>query len=326
MTSRLIQRHDQFIKRLLDKPGTAGTLLRERLPSEVVALLGDDPPELMAGSFVPKELAEYRTDRLYRARTKGNRPVFIHVVIEHKSKPDPRVGLQLLGYTAQILQHLDSHRDPKGTLPPLPAVLSMVVYNGAATWTVPLSLAETTDADEELRPWLTDLRYTLVDLGRIDDGLLSRQEMLRVGFLILKHGSRDGDLRQTLRDLGQAALALGFDDLVAFVRYVFGEPNELEAGILRQVLAEIVPGQEERIMSIAAEQWKAEGKAEGRAEGIAEGKAGALMRLLERRFGFIPDTTRSLVAGADLVTLDRWFDRALDATALEIVFDEAKPH
>jgi hypothetical protein len=51
----LIQRHDQFFKRLLDKPGAAGALLKERLLPDVVALLTDEPPELLSGSFVPKE-------------------------------------------------------------------------------------------------------------------------------------------------------------------------------------------------------------------------------------------------------------------------------
>jgi len=64
--------------------------------------------------------------------------------------------------------------------------------------------------------------------------------------------------------------------------------------------------------------------AKGRAEGEAKGKAEALMRLLERRFGPIPDDLHSQVAGADLVTLDRWFDRALDASALDAVFGDAK--
>ncbi|CAK0779009.1 hypothetical protein WCLP8_870005 [uncultured Gammaproteobacteria bacterium] len=46
MTTRQIQRHDHFFQRLLDKPGTAGTLLRERLPEEVAQLLVDAPPVL----------------------------------------------------------------------------------------------------------------------------------------------------------------------------------------------------------------------------------------------------------------------------------------
>jgi predicted transposase YdaD len=129
MTEKLIHRHDQFFKRLLDKPGTAGALLRERLPADVAACLTDDPPELVPGSFVPKELVEYRTDRLYRSRTRDGREVLIYTLIEHKSSPDRRIGVQLLGYVAQILQSWCSN-NPEST--PLPAILSLVIYNGSA--------------------------------------------------------------------------------------------------------------------------------------------------------------------------------------------------
>ena len=64
----------------------------------------------------------------------------------------------------------------------------------------------------------------------------AREKVLRIGFLILKHGAGAGDLRQTLLTLGRAALELGVDDLVTLVRYVLGEPNELEAGILHDVI------------------------------------------------------------------------------------------
>ena len=327
MTGRLIQRHDQFFKRLLDRPGAAGALLRERLPPTVAARLADEPPELMSGSFVPAELREYRTDRLYRARTVDGRPLLIHTVVEHKSKPDPRIALQLLGYKTRILEWWDGTH---GSDDRLPAVLSMVVYHGKAAWRVPPTLAEAIDADEELRPYLADFRYALVDLGRVDDAVLSRNEVLRVGLLILKYGSRDGDLRETLLALGRAALALGFDDLVALVRYVLVDPNETEARMLREVLAEIMPGQEERIMSVAAEQLMAEslqrGLQQGRQEGRQEGEARTMLRLLERRFGPIPDPVRARVAAADLDSLDRWLDRVLDAATLEAVFHDGRTH
>ena len=70
MSSRTVQRHDQFFQQLLDKPDVAGRLLRERLPPEVVELLADEPPELVPGSFVSRRLRGYRTDRLYRTRTR----------------------------------------------------------------------------------------------------------------------------------------------------------------------------------------------------------------------------------------------------------------
>ena len=316
---RLIQHHDQFFKRLLDQPGAAGALLRERLPPEIVALLDDSPPELIPGSFVPVELREYRTDRLYRVRTRCGRPLLIHVVIEHKSTPEPLVTLQLLGYTTQILE--EWVRNPPAGVSVrdrLPAVVSLVVYHGKAPWRVPLTLAGIVDADAKLHPWLVDFRYTLVDLGRIDTPRLAQHPVLRVGLLILKHGTREGDLRDTLLTLGRAALALGFDELVALIHYMLREPNDVEAATLREVLAELIPGEETRVMSIAAEQWMAEGRQEGFHQGLLQGKlegetagwqkgllegnlegeASLLLRILRRRFGALADAYEDRVRSA----------------------------
>jgi len=57
-------------------------------------------------------------------------------------------------------------------------------------------------------------------------------------------------------------------------------------------------------------------KEEGRAEGLAEGKGKSLMRLLERRFGPLPQDARERMATANLDQLDR----ALDASNLDAVF------
>ncbi|MQP68597.1 hypothetical protein GE253_25110 [Niveispirillum sp. SYP-B3756] len=77
MPSRPIQRHDQFFQTLPDKPGMAGTLLRERLP----------------GSFVSQRLRAYRIDRLYKTKTVTGRPVPDFALIEQKSKPEPHIAL-----------------------------------------------------------------------------------------------------------------------------------------------------------------------------------------------------------------------------------------
>lgn len=315
MTSRLIQRHDHFFKRLLDQPGAAGALIRERLPEEVARQLSPEDPVLEPGSFVDRELQEYRTDRLYRTRTITGGAAFIYALLEHKAWPEPRIGLQLLGYEVKIWQWWVQRegRDAEGRLRPLPPILPLVVYHGEAEWRIPLDFAAGMElGDEMLRPYLLDFRYSLADLGRIDDASLSREKVLRVGLLILKHGSRRGDLYELLVKLGRAALAIGFDDLVALVRYLIAEPNEINAAVLRDALTEIVPGQEARIMSIAAEQWKAEGK--------AEGKADLLLRLLRRRFGVVPESALERVLGAPDGDLDEWAENILDAPSLDAVF------
>jgi hypothetical protein len=177
-------------------------------------------------------------------------------------------------------------------------------------------------ADAALRPYLLDFRYSLADLGRIDDARLSREKRLRIGLLILKRGSGEGDLRETLLELGRAALSLGFDDLVALVHYILLEFNEVEAAMLRGVLREIVPDQEARIMSIAAEEWKAEGIQIGQ----AMGKADILLRQLRRRFDPLSETVMRKVRNASDDELNEWADNILDARNLDMVFGSAKPN
>ena len=124
--------------------------------------------------------------------------------------------------------------------------------------------------------------------------------------------------------LGRAALAIGYDDLVALVRYILAEPNEVEAAVLREVLKEIIPGQETRVMSIAAEQWKAEGiqigEISGKAKGIEAGKADLLLRQLRRRFGTLPESAQARVLSASEDQLNEWAETLLDAPTLDEVF------
>ena len=336
MPPRPLQKHDPFFQRLLDQPVAAGALLRERLPAEVVALLVDEPPELVPGSFISGRLRGYRTDRLFRSRTLSGRPVLIYTLIEHKSTPPPRIALQLLGYQVQILEHWATREGtaPDGTLRPLPALVTLVVYNGTEDWTVPLSLAGATDADPGLRPWLLDFRYSLVSLKTIPDARLSAEKVLRVGLLILKHGKPARKDRRKLLLLIRSAYELGVDDLVTLIYYLLGDPDGPHAELVRTILDEVLPDQGERIMSTAAEQWKAEGynngilqgraegEARGEARGKARGKAEMLLRQLRRRFHTLAPEIEARVRAADGVQLDEWSDRFVDATALTEIFPD----
>ena len=82
-------------------------------------------------------------------------------------------------------------------------------------------------------------------------------------------------------------------------------------------------------MSTVAEAWvregEAKGEAKGKAQGRAEGKAETLLRLLQRRFGPVPESARSRVAVGSAAEIDAWLDALLDAQSLTDVFD-ARPH
>ena len=57
-----------------------------------------------------------------------------------------------------------------------------------------------------------------------------------------------------------------------------------------------------------------------RDEGRAEGKAATLLRLLDRRFGAVPESVARRVTTADAAALDAWIDNILTAADLDEVF------
>lgn len=62
------------------------------------------------------------------------------------------------------------------------------------------------------------------------------------------------------------------------------------------------------------------GEALGEAKGEAKAKAQTLLRQLQRRFGSLGDPLTARVQSANVLDLDRWLDRILDAKSVEDVF------
>jgi hypothetical protein len=46
-----------------------------------------------------------------------------------------------------------------------------------------------------------------------------------------------------------------------------------------------------------------------------------LVRLLEKRIGTVSEALRARIFAADLASIETWFDRAIEATEFESVFD-----
>ncbi len=76
--------------------------------------------------------------------------------------------------------------------------------------------------------------------------------------------------------------------------------------------------QEAEIMSSFAERFIQKGKQEGR----QEGEATILLRLLQLKFGVVPEAVRRRIETAESDTLLAWSDRVLTATRIEQVIGE----
>jgi len=78
------------------------------------------------------------------------------------------------------------------------------------------------------------------------------------------------------------------------------------------------------MLSTQFEAWREQWLAEGEAKGKAEGKAEALICLLAERFGGVAPSWQKRIRGARLVTLERWFKRAIVAPDLTSVFNRPR--
>ncbi|MBF0271528.1 MAG: Rpn family recombination-promoting nuclease/putative transposase [Magnetococcales bacterium] len=317
----MIHPHDRFLKALLSNPDTAGTLLRERLPKAVVEVLSPDPPELMDGSFVDEELRAHLTDRLYRVKTITGRAALLYVLIEHKSAPDARIGWQLLKYLIEALKQWE-RENPEWKH--LPAIIPFVFYHGSAIWRIPDEFLALVDAETGWRPYLLNFRFTVLDLGRIDDRQLSRQPSLRAWLLAAKYATRDGQQIEVKELLVEALVGIPDEDFRFLMRYVVETYRSYDEPMVREIIRRVRPEEEEKMMSMFAQDMIAKGERRGRQIGRQEGRqeeaASMLLKQMRRKFGQIPDWVAAKVNSADLERIEAWSDNFVFANSVDEVF------
>ncbi len=99
--------HDAVFKQFLMHAETARDFLDIHLPAELRELCDLDTLHLESGSFIEESLKGHSTDVLYSVQMQGN-PGYLHVVIEHQSKPDKKMAFRMMRYSiAAMHRHLE---------------------------------------------------------------------------------------------------------------------------------------------------------------------------------------------------------------------------
>ncbi len=178
----------------------------------------------------------------------------------------------------------------------------------------------------------------LLDLAGQEDDLLARNNpfaLVTAAHLLTRKTRDDMPARYTAKwKLVRLLYERSWErqriiDLFAVIDWMMRLPADLDQQMWQNIAAFEEKAKMRYVTSverIGLERGRMEGREEGREEGRQEGEARALLRLLERRFGPVSGPVRSQVTAADLETLDRWFDRGVDAPTLDAVFDERPTH
>ncbi len=304
---------DSLFRKLVSDPMRANDVLTSHLPTCLTNQFANASiPEAVDGTIVGQDGKRIECDALFRLKLASGDAVLI--LVEHKSRPDPNVELQLLRHRVAIWSN-DSFDAENGS-DLLPPVVPIVFYHGRREWTAPRSIAETIAPLAGLEYLTVDAGYLLVDLSRIDPVDLAEDPQVRAALLVLVLTDIPGkDVMDSQLDLVVAGFARG-----GFGEYIARSAADLlnvELKRIEDAELRIRPGKD-RIMPTIAQQYEARGEAQGE----IRGRADVLLRQISLKFGETPEERRKQVMSAGKAELDAWIDAVLMARNIDDVFDD----
>jgi predicted transposase YdaD len=337
--------HDLFARYTFSHPERAKAELRAVLPPHVVSEVDWTSLRREPGSVVDPELRETESDLLFSARLRTGRPLLLYVLLEHQSSVDRWMALRMLRYVVRQVERW-RQENPERAL--LPVIIPLVMYHGPeGAWTAPRRVEDLFDLPEEERERWGELvprfEYLLDDLTAEREEALKKRPgppLARLAWLVLRHG-RSEELARKLPEWVALFARVqegpeGAEHLVVLIRYLLwvGDESVHEAarGVLHSVLdeqraEELMRSYGEQLIERGLQQGLARGREEGLQRGLqrglSRGRAEDILRILAARGVQADEAARQhILTCTDVATLDRWFDRSLNATTLADVLDD----
>lgn len=259
-------------------------------------------------------------DVIWRLPTCEGRDIYLYLLIEFQSASDEWMAVRTQVYQGLLWQQvIDEQKLQAGAR--LPPLLLLVLYNGERRWKAATTTSEliALSPDSTLWSWQPQVRYRVLDMGAFPKDELARRSSLVALLFRLEQRHSPEELKGLVNEvIGWFRQHAGYERLqgvfTELIQEVFaGRGLSLaESGNLLEVKS---------MLATQFDAWKAQWVAEGEAKGKAEGKAEALISLLAGRFGAVAPSRQKRIRAARLVTLERWFERAIVAPDLPSVFN-----
>jgi hypothetical protein len=289
-------------------------------------------------SFIPADLQKEESDLVYAVplREGGGREVWVYILLEHQSEPDPLMALRLYLYMGELWdtqrREWGDRKTPKARRRLLP-VIPVVYYTGEKRWSRPISLKHLMDLPADLERFVPDWETLFLHLHRTPPETLTRFASA-IGWALrvlqaerLPQAEMERVLREAMAGLeGLTEEQSGQWQRVAWFLLQLVFHRREERVLLDVVLDEARESKfrergEVSTMGLSvAEQLKAEGEAEGEVKMARE----LLETVLTARFGTLSTEIRQALARADVEALKGWHRIAISAPTLDDVGIAAK--
>ncbi len=311
----LREAHDALFRVLVTDEASATSLIRRYAPRNLARILTSTPPLLLDGTLIRPGRGKVYADALFEVEVRDGDKVFVQVIFEHLSGPDPGMPLRMLEYMAATWRrHAEAIR-----LRSLPAILPVVICHGPRPGLVPDSFLALINAPQALAGSLPllDFGIEVHDLRRIPYPELADDPATRGVLCELKFSHTEDpplkDLLAIARDLADRPE----ESLVRMEGTVY-LLNTLRLSDERH--EELLSSENREVRDMALMTFSERERMKGRTEGRAEGRAEIILAQLEERFGPIPRATVKRVRSADPEALKAWAKALIHARDLDCVF------
>jgi len=192
--------HDTGYKLLFSHPEMVRDLLTGYMPGAWLEQADFNTLERVNASYVSESERQRHDDMVWRLRV-GEQWVWVYLLLEFQSEPDPWMALRMMVYVGLLSQHLVREGELHDGL--LPPVVPIVLYNGAAPWRAATDVADCFGPSlPGLEPYRPRLQYHLVDEARLKLHTMPEVRNLAEALFRLERSRTPADIAQVLRSLG----------------------------------------------------------------------------------------------------------------------------
>jgi hypothetical protein len=309
------------------------------LEPDLAERLDFDRAERVNRSFIPADLQKRESDLIFRVPFTGDessREVWVYVLLEHQSQPDPLMGLRLYLYMGHVWESQQRHWHD-ANLPAeerrLHPIIPLVFYTGTGTWSDPIGLASLMDLPAELERFIPRWETLFLNLHATPPETLTRFATA-VGRALQVLQAEQAPLAELERVVADAMAGLeGLSEEQAgqwlrvawfLVLLLYHRRTEGESASLIEQLREQASFSKFRLRE---EMYRMEPTYAEVLEqrGVARALRRALELVLTERFGALPADVRQRVAAAGSDQVETWLRIASRASTLDEVGILAQP-
>ena len=312
--------------------------LLQIIGKDLVASLDFSQMRRVNTTFIADNLREQESDLVFLLpfRDTDETEVMIYILIEHQSTVDPVMGFRMLSYMYHIWddqrQQWVAEGVPKSQWRFRP-IIPVVFYTGKAEWRSMISMETLMDVPEPLRRFVPSFETLFLGIqGEPDANLLQSEGPFGWLLTVLKRADTLdrsvfvsvletlGDHLRGLRESERAAWvqALHYLHLLVFYKRSVGERADLDRIVAEHQRTLNLSQEEVTLMQTMAEHYLQQGIEQGMEQGQVLAKRDAVLKLLRRRFGDVPESLVSHITALHHISqLDALFERALEAETLD---------